>query len=72
MTSPRCVCLEKPYQRFQGDSPVRFPELVVDAHDQEFPDTWRVHCRHCGTRWVVALVPYGGIYGDFDWERLDG
>jgi hypothetical protein len=24
-----------------------------------------------GTRWSVVLIPYGGIYGDFDWERVE-
>ena len=71
MSAPRCICLDQPYRRFQGDSPARFPELVVDAHDDRFPDTWHVHCRHCGTHWSIALVPYGGIYGDCDWERVD-
>lgn len=72
MTLPRCLCTDHPHQRFQGDSPTRYPELVVDVHEDRFPDRWHVHCRQCGTRWLVALVPYGGIYGDFDWERVDG
>ena len=70
MTAPRCICLDKPYLRFQGDSPTRYPELIVDAHDDEFPATWRVHCSLSGSHWLVAQVPYGGIYGDFDWDRV--
>lgn len=50
MSSPRCICLAQPYRRYQGESPKRFPELLVDVHDDQFPDTWRVHCQHCGTR----------------------
>lgn len=70
VSSPSCLCLDHPWQRFQGDKPTCFPELVVEAHDDRFPPTWQVCCSRCGTRWSVALVPYGGIYGDFDWERI--
>lgn len=71
MSSSRCLCSEQPHPNFQGDAPRKFPELIVDEHDEDFPPRWQLHCSRCGTRWSVALIPYGGIYGDFDWERVE-
>ncbi len=71
MSESHCLCSEQPYQRFQGDAPGKFAEFVVDEHEARFPPRWRLRCGVCGTRWSVVLIPYGGIYGDFDWERVE-
>lgn len=70
MTEP-CFCSEQTYARFQGDAPRAHPKLLVEAHDASYPDTWQLRCSVCGTRWQVDLIPSGGLYGDFEWERLD-
>lgn len=70
MTALACFCAQHSNRSFQGDAPRRFPELSVLSHNDRFPDTWALQCSVCSTRWQVGLIPYGGIYGDFDWERL--
>jgi len=66
-----CVCRAPSHQRLSEDAPRDHPELVVESHNDKFPDVWLLRCSVCGTRWRVSLIPYGGIYGDFDWERMD-
>ncbi|MBL8244152.1 MAG: hypothetical protein JNL89_08180 [Rhodanobacteraceae bacterium] len=65
-----CIC-QDPQRSFNSDPPEKFPDLVIDHEDARFPAVIEVHCRVCGTRWKVMQIPYGGIYGDFDWQRID-
>jgi hypothetical protein len=66
-----CLCTREPYRRFYGDHPRDFPEMVIDMADRKDPPCWILHCSHCGTGWKVSAIPYGGIYGDFEWERIE-
>ena len=68
MNTDPCFCSEHLDRRFQGNAPMRIAGIVIDNHDARYPDVWRVHCERCATRWLVALIPGGGIYGDFDWD----
>ena len=52
-------------------TPRRSSRISIDREDARFPAVIEVHCRVCGTRWKVMQIPYGGIYGDFDWQRID-
>ena len=65
-----CLCQDRPYQRFQGDAPERVTEIAVERADERFPADLTVRCTRCGTHWRVLQIPYGGIQGDYDWERL--
>lgn len=71
MTTETCFCRAPRHHPLAQDAPRDHPELLVESHDARFPDVWRLRCPVCGSRWKVSLIPYGGIYGDFDWERLD-
>lgn len=64
-----CTCQLPDHPRFQGDRPDQHPVLIEEIRE-EFPPSWIVSCRSCDRRWAVHAIPYGGIYGDFDWERL--
>ncbi len=66
-----CYCVRHPHRSLQGDHPDRNPELLVESHTSGHAPEWRLRCSHCGTNWRVIGIPGGGIYGDFDWERLD-
>ena len=70
-SSAACLCARQPHRHFYGDHPRDFPELIIDVTDAKDPPCWTLHCSHCGTRWKVCVIPYGGIYGDFDWERIE-
>ena len=65
-----CVCSSESGVRLSEHGPSTFPELVIEAQDDRRFPTWDVRCAVCGTRWRVHVIPYGGIYGDFDWHRL--
>jgi len=69
--SATCFCRRNPYARLQDDRPDRHPELRVESHSEGYVAEWRLRCSECGTAWRVNYIPGGGIYGDFDWERLD-
>lgn len=71
MTTGTCMCRAPCATRLSEDAPRDHPELLLESHDATFPDVWRLRCSVCGTRWQVCLIPYGGLYGDFDWTRLD-
>jgi hypothetical protein len=66
-----CLCQRNPHPSFQGDHPERFDELRVESHEPGHAPRWRVRCRVCGTAWTVVGIPGGGIYGDFDWQRIE-
>lgn len=66
---PPCICVRQPYARFQGDAPFREPSVEVLEDSGADASWWRARCRRCGTTWMVAYIPGGGIYGDFAWDR---
>ena len=70
MTS-NCSCPRTQGRRFQGDAPERHVELVEEQAWTDWPPRWRLRCPACQMRWLVSYIPGGGIYGDFDWARLD-
>lgn len=66
-----CFCVRNPHRSLQGDRPDRHEELRVEAHESGHAPLWRLRCSACGQRWTVVGIPGGGIYGDFDWQRVD-
>ena len=72
MTPPTCHCAPHPDARFYGDDPARFPELQVLEDNGRFPAHLRLQCSICLRLWQVDQIPYGGLYGDFEWRRLEG
>ncbi|MBK8069193.1 MAG: hypothetical protein IPK27_16665 [Rhodanobacteraceae bacterium] len=64
-----CICQDP--RGFLGDPPEKFAEIVIDRESGRFPAVIEVHCSVCGARWKVLQIPYGGIYGDFEWQRVE-
>lgn len=65
-----CFCLRHPHRYLQGNHPERYPELLIQFHAAGHAPEWLVRCSRCETAWRIVGIPGGGIYGDFDWERL--
>lgn len=70
MNQARCFCDDHPGGRFFGDDPLRVTEVEILEDNAVFPAILRVRCRSCAGEWRVEQIPYGGIYGDFDWRRV--
>ncbi len=70
MSEHACFCAGHPGTRFYGDDPGHIAGLEIIEDNGRFPATLRVRCRSCGGLWLVHQIPYGGIYGDFEWHSL--
>lgn len=71
MTTEACYCRSEKAGRPYGDDPAKYPELVEESSNGRFPVSLVVRCRICGKVWQVDQIPYGGIYGDFEWQPID-